>query len=145
MYSDVQSESQSLRRELASDRSPPASIGRAVHAFAMHEAACARHAVLLGRYRQAIAANRELRSTTDRLREHSAAALIELRALRDAVREYARALRAAKVPPQRALALVKAGVHDIIAAVPPADALRDPHALSEQIVQWVTSAYYEAA
>jgi hypothetical protein len=127
------------------DRLPPPAIARALHAFAMHEAARARHAAILGRYREAIATNRELRDTAERLREHSAAAMGELRSLRSAVCEYAHELRQAKVPPQRALLLVRSGVRDMIAAVPPGDALSDPRAIADQIVQWVTAAYYEAA
>lgn len=127
------------------DRPARAAIARALHAFAMHEAARARHAAVALRLRDGVDASRQLVETTQRMRDHTDAGRDAMQALRVAVREQARHLRAAKVPPRQVLALVKADLADILAAIPPADALRDPVGLSTQIVHWVSAAYYEAA
>ena len=110
----------------------------------MHEAARARHAAVALRLRDSVDASRQLVATTQRMRDHSDAGRDAMQALRDAVREHARALRASRVPPRQVLALVKADLAEIFAAIPHRDALRDPSGLSTQIVQWLSAAYYEA-
>jgi hypothetical protein len=127
------------------DRHTRTAIAGALHAFAMHEAARARHAAVALRLRDAVDASRQLAVTTQRIRDHTDAGRDAMQALRDAVREHARALRAARVPPREVLALVKADLAAIFAAIPPSDALRDPVGLATQIVHWVSAAYYEAA
>ena len=127
------------------DRQFRTAIARALRAFAMHEAARARHAAVAVRLRDAVDASRQLVATTQRMRDHVDAGRDAMEALRNAVREHARALRAAKVPPREVLALVRADRAEILAAIPPSDALRDPAGLSTQVLQWVSAAYYEAA
>lgn len=127
------------------DHRPPSSVERALHAFAMHEAARERHVALLARARETIEESRELRAARQRLRDHTAAALHEMQELRMAVREYAHALRQSLVPPQRALALMKGDVRDLIGSLSDAESLADSDALATQLVRWMTDAYYEAA
>lgn len=127
------------------DRHSRTAIARALHAFAMHEAARARHAAVALRLRDSADASRQLAATTQRMRDHVDAGRDAMEALREAVRENARALRAAKVPPREVLALVKGDLAEILAAIPRSDALIDSAGLSTQILQWVSAAYYEAA
>jgi tRNA C32,U32 (ribose-2'-O)-methylase TrmJ len=127
------------------DRHSRKAIARALNAFAMHEAARARHAAVAQRLRDSEDASRILVATTQRMRDHFDAGRDAMQALRDAVRAHARAQRAARVPPREVLALVKADLADILAAIPRSDAVRDPVGLSTQILQWVSAAYYEAA
>ena len=121
----------------------PVELDRVVAAFALHDAATARHLQLLGRLEAVSRENAQLRGSMVRLLEHTASARAELAVLRDVVAEYTRALRESGAPPERAIIAVKVALNDAVDRLPEIERPDDRMRLTADMTTVAIQAYYQ--
>ncbi|MGH7620621.1 MAG: hypothetical protein ACREPM_25695 [Gemmatimonadaceae bacterium] len=130
--------------DASSDTLAPARFIHALAAFARHDAAVHRHLDLLERLNAAKREQAALRDSMERLTEHSARAVVEMRSLREAVAAFTRELRDGGAPPERALILVRGLVESTVKEMPLLDRPHDSVALAADLVQSSIEAYFAA-
>jgi hypothetical protein len=121
-----------------------ADLNRALALVVRHQAAKTRYFALVAEYHAARNAQWDLVEDSRRQREYTELALMHMRSLRGAVRDYVVELRATEVPPERMVRLVKAALADVMDATPVIDRPADPRRIQEQIVEWAIGEYYAA-